>query len=75
MSAAVNEAWPTQRNAEEAKKNLRNWGEGGRGTRQKFGNVSSGEPQKDSGANSEVQRETERSKADEVIMVKRSTLR
>lgn len=26
MSAAVNEAWPTQRNAEEAKKNLRNWG-------------------------------------------------
>lgn len=33
MSAAANEAWPTQRNAEEAKKNLRNWG--GKKTRQK----------------------------------------
>lgn len=49
---------------------------GGKKTRQKFGNVSSGEPQEDSGqASQQVQREAERSTVDELIMVKRSTLR
>lgn len=53
MSAAANEAWPTQRNAEEAKKEPEELG-GGTTTRQKFGNVSPGEPQKDSGQVSQL---------------------
>lgn len=47
----------------------RTWGAAGEKKRQKFGNVSSGEPKKrtmDKWGNSEAQRETDRSKVDEV---------